>query len=164
MRIVYSPGESIAALAPGFTVLVERSTDVQPLADALWTLAEGAPDIMALLDVLGRDGITSMPAFAAVMVHESHFRIVVRGRYVVDLTRLDGTVETCSAEHVATWSERAVACEQVAHVRVHAGGASGGALLPARSAVVTASCVEVALVEAPGASHGEVIGLASPII
>ena len=139
----YVPGTSLAVVTPGrLVVLADRAdADVDLLATASTT---------EILDVLVREGIGAMPAFALVeRLNDARVRVVVRGAWEAVLG--DRTVSGVGA---ATWIEQILAPAEVATVRVPGAAGPHTPRWPLGSGVVLAASVELTLGAAPASDVG----------
>lgn len=157
----YSAGQWTAVVRPGFVALVgpQAGADV---ARALW---DAAPQgVLAVLDVLARDGLAALPPFAVASVDGTRVHVAVRGDVDVEVTTTDGSVQTLRAGAVRTWSEQVL--EDVGVLVGRADGAADGPVLPLVEGVAPAGTVrvEIAEVVAPVAAIEPVAALvAEPV-
>ncbi|MFZ2503301.1 MAG: FHA domain-containing protein [Nocardioides sp.] len=140
--VVYSPGDLLAIVSPGFALLCEpEGID----ADALWSLARAESTILDLIDALGKGRLSSLPNFAYARWDSTSARCVVRGPMRIELLREKGS-DCRGAEGVSTWAEFYEPLEGVSRIELRGDAASSGAWLPLTGGAVLAGQVRVQLV------------------
>ncbi|QHT56136.1 FHA domain-containing protein [Cellulomonas sp. H30R-01] len=138
----YSAGEWTAVVRPGFVALVGPQADAD-VARALW---DAAPQgVLAVLDVLARDGLAALPPFAVASVDGTRVHVAVRGDVDVEVTATDGGVQVLRAGAVRTWSEQVL--ETVGVLVARADGAPDAPVLPLVEGVAPAGTVRVDVAE-----------------
>lgn len=138
----YSAGEWTAVVRPGFVALVGPQADAD-VARALW---DAAPQgVLAVLDVLARDGLAALPPFAVASVDGTRVHVAVRGDVDVEVTATDGAVQVLRAGAVRTWSEQVL--ETVGVLVARADGAPDAPALPLVEGVAPAGTVRVDVAE-----------------
>lgn len=131
----YRPGSSYALIHPD-AVLMIALEEAGEAAD-LWEAIGQIPDIVALINELGRGGLSSMPPFAYVMRSPKHLQLIVRDGYVVTIRTSGGPV-VVDGSGVSTWSERRLPSDEVESVQISDGSAHSSAALPVIAGVVQA--------------------------
>lgn len=137
----YTAGAWTAVVRPGFVALVGPDADAA-LARALW---DAAPEgVVAVLDVLARDGLAALPHFAVAAVDGTRVHVALRGDVDVEVTETDGAQQVLRAGGVRTWSEQVLETVGVLVARV---GAATGDAVPLVDGVAPAGSVRVEVAE-----------------
>lgn len=145
----YGRGEALTIVTGAVAVLVQERPSLD--VDELWEVAGRASSVLEVLDVLSREGISSLPAFAAVIASEDAYSAIVRGDFAIEVFGA-GEPQCWDGRGITTWAEHSVPREGLRGIRVSAGSRTetlGAGTLPLSGGIVHASELWIGEATAP---------------
>ncbi len=147
--LAYTPGRWVAITSAASGDAVALLADLDPAAPgvaACWAAAEAGAGVDAMLGVILREGLRSVPSFAIAGRSADGMRVLVSGKARAEITGADGAATVLDAAAAPTWLERTL--PGAAGVRLLAGPQEPGPRLALHGGVVLAGTVDVGSVAA----------------